>query len=503
MVIKMKKKILTAVAAFCLLSLSISCADDFVDAKPPYTIDSETYFNSKQDYENALIGAYDLLQSTYVNVLLGEIASDNTLCGGESATDVPGFAQVDQMSHTPVNANLKNIWDWMFAGVNRANYILEFQNKTDFEGKEHILAQAHFLRAYYQFELVKWFGGIPMKADKRFSVGDELTIPRSSATEVYAAIEADLLYAIANIDTNAPQESGRITIGAAQALLGKAYLYQNKNQEAAAILETLIQSGRYTLVTDYNKIFENDTENNTESVFEVQYTDAEGAGFGCLQCSEGNVAVGFNGPRSFDGPLFDSGYSFNIPVQAAYDSYEDGDLRRDVAILNISDFASQNTNWVNATGGNGVLYGVGYQHTGYYNKKYIPRKGDLNLGDKMLTNPNNYRAIRYADVLLMAAEANNKIGNDGKAQTYVNMVRTRAFGNSNHNFTDTGNSLGDRIWLERRRELMGEGHRFFDLVRTGRGNQIPNFTVGKNEVFPIPYEEIQFSHNNWQQNPLY
>ena len=503
MVIKMKKKILTAIAAFCLLSLSISCADDFVDAKPPYTIDSETYFNSKQDYENALIGAYDLLQSTYVNVLLGEIASDNTLCGGESATDVPGFAQVDQMSHTPVNANLKNIWDWMFAGVNRANYILEFQNKTDFEGKEHILAQAHFLRAYYQFELVKWFGGIPMKVDKRFSVGDELTIPRSSATEVYAAIEADLLYAIANIDTNAPQESGRITIGAAQALLGKAYLYQNKNQEAAAILETLIQSGRYTLVTDYNKIFENDTENNTESVFEVQYTDAEGAGFGCLQCSEGNVAVGFNGPRSFDGPLFDSGYSFNIPVQAAYDSYEDGDLRRDVAILNISDFASQNTNWVNATGGNGVLYGVGYQHTGYYNKKYIPRKGDLNLGDKMLTNPNNYRSIRYADVLLMAAEANNKIGNDGKARTYVNMVRTRAFGNSNHNFTDTGNSLGDRIWLERRRELMGEGHRFFDLVRTGRGAQIPNFTVGKNEVFPIPYEEIQFSHNNWQQNPLY
>lgn len=499
----MKKNILTAVAAFCMLTLTISCADDFVDKKPPYSIDSENYFNTKQDYENALIGAYDLLQSTYVNVMLGEIASDNTLCGGESATDVPGFAQIDQMSHTPVNANLKNIWDWMFAGVNRANYILEFKDKTDFEGKEHILAQAHFLRAYYHFELVKWFGGIPMKGDRRFQVGDELNIPRSSTGEVYAAIEADLIYAIENIQPGTPQETGRITLGAAQALLGKAYLYQNKYAEAAAMLENVIRDGGYVLVTNYNTIFENDNENNSESVFEVQYSDAEGAGFPCLQCSEGNVAVGFNGPRAFDGPFYESGYSFNVPVQEAYDIYEDGDIRRDVAILNIQDFADANTGWVNANRDTGVLYGRGYQHTGFFNRKYIPRKGDLNLGDQALTNPNNYRAIRYADVLLMAAEAYNKIGNDGKAQEYVNLVRARAFGDNNHNYTDTGNSLGDRIWAERRRELMGEGHRFFDLVRTGRGTEIDNFTAGKNEVFPIPYEEIQFSGGNWQQNPLY
>ncbi|MFP9099756.1 RagB/SusD family nutrient uptake outer membrane protein [Flavobacterium sp. RHBU_24] len=489
----MKRKIVTAIAAFSIFTITISCGDDFVDAGVPYSQDSGNYFNTKENYESALIGVYDILQSTYVNVLLGEIASDNTYAGGESATDVPGFQQVDQMSHTPVNPNVKNVWDWMFSGVNRANYIIENQNKIDFEGKEKIIAQTRFLRAYFQFELVKWFGGIPLKGDSRFIVGDETSIPRSSTTEVYAAIEADLLYAIENMETG-PQEQGRVTKGAAQALLGKAYLYQGKYQQAADVLEQLIQSGSYSLVTNYNTIFENAGENGTESVFEVQYTDAEGAGFGCLQCSEGNVAVGFNGPRNFVGPLYDSGYSFNIPTQEAYDMFEPGDGRRDVAILNIDAFAAANP---------GTTFGIGYEHTGFFNKKYIPRQGDLNLGDSKLTNPNNYRAIRYADVLLMAAEAYNKVGNDDKARTYVNLVRARAFGDNNHNFTAGGAALGDLIFDERRRELVGEGHRFFDLVRTGRGTQIPNFTPNKNEVFPIPYEEMQFSNGNWEQNPGY
>ena len=490
----MKKKIITAIAAFSILSLNISCGDDFVERTPVYSIDSENYFNSQQDYEYALIAVYDVLQSSYVNVLLGEIASDNTFAGGESATDVPGFQQVDDMTHTPINPNVKNVWDWMFAGVNRANYILEFQDKTDFEGKEHIIAQARFLRAYFHFELVKWFGGIPMKGDQRFAVGDETAIPRSTPQEVYASIEADLQYAIENLSTDT-QEQGRVTVGAARALLGKAYLYQNKNAEAAAMLETVIQSGAYSLVTNYATIFENSGENGPESVFEVQYSDAEGAGFGCLQCSEGNVAVGFNGPRNFVGPLFDSGYSFNIPTPEAYNAFEAGDHRRDEAILDIVAFAAANP---------GVSYGVGYEHTGYFNKKYIPRQGDLNLGDSKLTNPNNYRSIRYADVLLMAAEAFNKAGDDAKAQTYVNMVRQRAFSDVNHNYTATGAALGDLIFAERRRELLGEGHRFFDLVRTGRAAaEIDGFTTGKNELFPLPYEEIQFSNGNWAQNPGY
>lgn len=422
----MKKYIVkTSLGLLLFTTLFVACTDSFVDREPVYSIDSENYFNSEDDYYKALIAAYDMLQSSYVNVLLGEIASDNTLSGGESANDVIGFQQIDDMTHTSVNSNLKDIWNWMFAGVNRANYILEFKDKTDFEGKEQIIAEARFLRAYYHFELVKWFGPIPMKGDARFKLGDEKIIPRSSVEDVYASIEADLIYAIANLNEVAP-ETGRATKGAAQALLGKAYLYQDKFVDASNVLEDLITDANYSLVTNYNSIFENSGENGSESVFEVQYTDTEGAGFGCLQCSEGNVAVGFNGIRNYSGPLFDSGYSFNVPTQDAYDAFEVGDNRRDVAILNI-------VTWASSTG---ASYGTGYKHTGFFNRKYLPRQGDANIGDQNLTNPNNYRAIRYADVLLMAAEAYNRGGiDDVKARTYLNQVRRRAFGDTNHDIS--------------------------------------------------------------------
>jgi starch-binding outer membrane protein, SusD/RagB family len=491
----MKNRILKAVIAIVVFTtISVSCSDEFVDRDPVYSIDSENYFNSEADYKQALIAAYDLLQASYINVLMGEIASDNTLAGGESATEAIQFKQIDDMIHTPNNQGLKDLWNWMFAGVNRASYILEFKDKTDFEGKAQIIAEARFLKAYYQFELVKWFGGIPMKGDARFKLNDEKTIPRSSVDAVYTSIENDLLLAIADLSATAP-ETGRATKGAAQALLGKVYLYHEKFVDSANVLETLINSGSYSLVSNYNTIFENNNENNVESVFEVQYTDAEGASFTCLQCSEGNVAVGFNGPRNYTGTLFDSGYSSNVPTQESYDAYETGDNRRDVAILNM-------VTWSASTG---ASYVPGYQNTGFFNKKYIPRQGDLNIGDQNLTNPNNYRAIRYADVLLMAAEAYNRGGiNEQKAQDYLNEVRRRAFGDTNHDISASGSSLTDFILAERRLELMGEGHRFFDLVRTDRASQaIDNFTSNKNELFPIPAEEIQFSNGNWQQNPGY
>ncbi|HEA28594.1 MAG TPA: RagB/SusD family nutrient uptake outer membrane protein, partial [Leeuwenhoekiella sp.] len=296
----MKHKIIhSLILLACPVLLLSSCGDDFVERDPIYAIDSETFFNSEQDYYDALVGAYDLLQASYVNVLLGEIASDNTLAGGESPTDVIGFQQIDDMIHTPVNDNLKNVWDWMFAGVSRATYIIEFKDKIDFEGKNQILAEAYFLRAYYNFELVKWFGPIPLKPNSRFEVGDETTIPRSPVPEVYSLIESDLQFAVNNLAETAPQV-GRVSKGAAQSLLGKAYLYQEKFDQAASIFDQVINSGDYQLVMDgYEGIFLNSGENGSGSVFEVQYTDTEGAGFGCLQCSEGNVAVGFNGVRNY------------------------------------------------------------------------------------------------------------------------------------------------------------------------------------------------------------
>jgi hypothetical protein len=200
-----------------------SCDDEYLDNAKIYAEDSESFFNSETDYYNALVAAYDPLQSTFINVLMGEIASNNTLCGGESATDVPGYQQIDDMTHTPVNAQLQSLWSWMYGGVNRAAYIIEFQDKTDFPGKKGIIAEARFLRAYYNFELVKWFGDVSIKAEGRFVLGDEKTIPRSPKEAVYALIEDDLDYAVANLTYTAP-EVGRATKGSAQALLVK-YIY--------------------------------------------------------------------------------------------------------------------------------------------------------------------------------------------------------------------------------------------------------------------------------------
>jgi hypothetical protein len=493
----MKKYMLnkTILAGLLTLLFTINSCSKFTEITPEYSIDSENYFNSSDDYYKALVATYDLLQASYANVILGEIASDNTLCGGENPTDVIGWQQVDDMVHTPTNSNLKDIWDWMFAGVQRANYFIEFKDKIDFEGKDVMIGEVLFLRAYYNFELLKWFGPIPIKTDARFKLGDEKSIPRSPVADVYAVIEADLIEAISLLP-EIQTETGRATKGAAQALLGKAYLYQKKYAEAASVLEEVITSGRYSLASNYNSIFEAEGENGVESVFEVQYTDAEGAGFGCLQCSEGNVAVGFSGVRGYTGPLFTPGFSFNVPVQEAVDQFEPGDLRKGVTILDI-------VSWADTTG---AEYTTGNEHTGFFNRKYLPRKRSENAqNDLNLTNPNNYRAIRYSDVLLMAAEANNVGGiSDSKAQEYLNLVRQRAFGDSNHDITLAGAALTDAIHHERRVELMGEGHRFFDLVRTGMAaSSIDGFTAGKNEVFPIPLEEIEFSSGNWYQNPNY
>ena len=152
--------------------IMLSCSDDFVNVDSK-DANSEAFFNSEEDYQSALIAAYDGLQSTYLNVMLGEIASDNTLSGGESATDVPGIQEVDDMIHTPINQQLRDIWSWMYGGVQRTNFIMEFQDKTDFTGKEGVLAQTRFLRAYYYFELVKWFGDVPFAVDQRIQELDK------------------------------------------------------------------------------------------------------------------------------------------------------------------------------------------------------------------------------------------------------------------------------------------------------------------------------------------
>lgn len=249
-----------------------SCSDTFVEVES-LDENSESFFNTEEDYQLALVAAYDYLQSTAKFYQFAEIASDNTLCGGESATDSPYIQQIDDMIHTPVgqsDGGLRTMWQWMYEAVNRCNYIMEFEDNLVFDNKTSVIAQTRFLRAYYNFILVKWWGDVPMLEDKRIRFGDQFTIDRVPQADVYALIEADLIFAATNLPY-VQSQTGRVTKGAAEALLGRAYLYQDKFDEAADVLENLIANGPHRLLTssEYPEMFERDNENNIESVFEV------------------------------------------------------------------------------------------------------------------------------------------------------------------------------------------------------------------------------------------
>ena len=479
-----------------ILSFSVISCDDYVDYDPSetYTIVADDYFTSSSDYESALVGVYDVTQWILYNVMIGEIASDNSLAGGESATDVIGLQKIDDMLHDPENDQLTSIWQFMYEGVNRANYLFENKDKLDFTRKDELYGEVHFLRAFFYFELVKIFGDVPLFTNSRLTAVDSGTLQRSSASDVYAQIESDLNAAI----TALPAEksvNGRATSFTAHALLGKVYLYQDKFDQAAAILDPLI--GAYGLPERPGSVFLKSGENGAESVYEIQHTkDSNWWAWDYVpQGTEGNFAVIHHGIRGYVGDVYQSGWSFNVPTQDLVDAFAVGDKRKDASVLDI-------VKWADDTG---AEYGEGYEHTGYFNHKYIPRQGESSAQQE-LNFGTNYRAIRYADVLLMAAEANNRKSSPDTqaAQNYLNEVRKRAFGNESNASSSTGATLTQEIWDERRLELAGEGHRFFDLVRTGQAStvlQSIGFQAGKHEVFPIPQKEIDIS--NLTQNNGY
>jgi len=500
-------KITTIFFAFILLMPS---CDNFIEVDPIGPV-SDDYFNSKEDYENALIGAYDLLQASFWNVLTGVVASDDFAAGGDPFNyDQPTLQNVDLMIQTPADNNqLRDIWQLMYAGLNRANFVLEFENKTEFSGRDEIIAQAYFLRAYFTFELVKFYGNIPLKIDessgtkrilnKRTLFGEQFDINRTQdIAEAYSLIEEDLKQAILNLPV-VQDFKYKVTKGAAQALLGKVYLYhgkfdQTKFGDAATVLGKVIASNEYSLVTgdDYLNLFNSSGENGSESVFEIQYSGVEGASWNCITCSEGSYFVKFNGPRSpYDDSTYEAGWGFNIPSQELYDSFDANDLRRQVTFLDLRDVPDS--------------YSPSRDNSGFFNKKYLPNKNDPRAGSDPLNYANNYRAIRYADVLLMAAEAEAQSGG-GNAVNYLNQVRARAFGNNTHDYSSGEGDILEAIYNERRLEFAGEGLRFFDLVRTGKAaSRINGFTNNKNEVFPIPQVELELANavDKWGQNPGY
>jgi len=502
------KKITIKILGLLFVATVVTSCKKWLDYDPheDYKITELDYLASESDYRTMAISVYTPIQWLNQAVPVGDIASDNSVSGGENASDVLSLQQIDDYTHTSVNSTLTELWQAAYEGINRANYLQQYKaaNKAglavNFAGKEALYGEIYFLRAYYYFHLVRFFGDVPLFTDKRLSLSESKTLQRSPKAEVYKQIELDLNNAIAALPA-IQVEKGRATKYAAQALLGKVLLYQNKFDAAAAMLDNVINSNAYSLVSDFGSIFLASGENGPESVFEIQYSNTSPYyNWGGVTRGQGNLSVQQCGIRGLNGTAampYGAGWSTNLPAPNLAAAYEAGDKRKDVTVLNIEAYKTANPSF-------NITYQVApYKNTGLYNQKYLPRKGETS-GQVELNYLNNFRTIRFADVLLMAAEAYNRAStpNDAKAQGYINRVRQRAFGDNLHNITSTGTTLKQAIWDERRLELAMEGDRFFDLVRTGQAaTKITGFRVGKHELFPIPQEEISIS--GITQNPGY
>ncbi|TAH05387.1 MAG: RagB/SusD family nutrient uptake outer membrane protein [Sphingobacteriales bacterium] len=495
----MKNIQIKTVSIIFLIFLYSSCKKwvDY-DPKEDFLITEEAYLKSESDYRTMAVSVYTPIQWLNQAVPVGDIASDNSVAGGENASDVLSLQQIDDFSHTPVNGTLTELWQAAYEGINRANYLHQYKTSNlagetiNFAGKDALYGEVYFLRAYYYFHLVKFFGDVPLFVDKRLGLSESKTIGKASKAEIYKQIEIDLNNAIAVLPA-IQIDKGRITKYAAQSLLGKVYLYQKKYDAAATILETVISSNAFSLVTDFSGMFLKAGENGPESIFEIQYSNSSPYyNWSYVNRGQGNHSVQQCGIRGINGSAampYAAGWSTNLPTQNLSAAYTTGDKRKEGTVLDIEAYKTANPSY-------NITYQVApYKNTGLYNQKYLPRKGETS-GQIELNYENNFRTIRYADVLLMAAEANNKATapNDTKARTYLNLVRRRAFGDLLHDISASGNTLYLAILDERRLELAMEGERFFDLVRTGQAaGKLSGFVTGKHEVFPIPQTEINIS----------
>ena len=474
---------------YCLLFLivtMVSCTDD-LDSKAFGEPVLENFYTNPVQAEQALIAAYssmnELLGSNFwgtmgSDVIFGEIGTDDFIKGGRTAENNAPLFERDKWAVTTSNPIMAQLWKVSFKGVLFANLVIENVPNIVFDDaqrKKEILAEAHFLRAYYYFDLVNSFGGVPI-IDKPLGIG-EYNVPRATKEASYTFIEDDLKIAIADLPsrlTKGTDYTGRADKGAALGMMMRVSLYQNKMSEVVVYGKQLFALG-HELTPDYTTIFQPEGEWNTGSLFEVNFaSDASILGTGI--------------PRRVN-PNSNKGGGFVQARDVLRNEYEANDPRLD-ATLFFKD-APYGTDWY-----------VRKYAWAPYSKYEKPAIGGNN------NSAHNIRIIRLADAYLMYAEA---IYNTDapEAVKYVNKVRTRARGAAAASVlpdlatTLSGKPLLDAIYHERRVELAGEGFRFHDLVRTGRAGALLSpygFVEGKHELMPLPVDQVALSEGVLIQN---
>ena len=497
----MKSPLKLTILTLCLLAIS-ACNKDFLEKSPIVGTTQENFYRTADDAVAAVNAAYAALQfelspAGHFRWFWGDIMSDDSVKGGSGDNDANELLQLETFQG-PANTDLlEGEWSADFEGIYRANVVLEKIPPIvmDEKLKARILGEAKFIRAWFFYNLVTIFGGVPL-ADHLLAPS-EYNMPRASAEDVWALVERDLQEAIPVLPLRSEYPAadlGRITKGAAQGLLLKTYLWRQKWADAKTVAEAVIQSGEYSLVADYAAIFTTAGENGSESVFEIQYMNASGGNWGKNNANEGTFTNVFQRARGQFG-----GYGFNIPTQDFVDEFfKEGteDPRLKSTVFRVGD----------AMGDRGIFTkdATGGFPYDYYPKKYFSNiSEEAPFGDPNPNGGSNDRVIRYSDILLMHAEAAYHTGDEAAARSSLNQVRQRV---SLAQSTAGGPALLEAIYHERRVELGLEGHRFFDLVRTGRAPSvlgILGFQAGTHELFPIPQSQIQATNGALTQNPGY
>lgn len=461
-----------AIIACLLLAVIVAGCDSFTDLNPISQRNKAEYYDRPQDFEVAINGAYDALQQdgTFArNWVLFEMRSDNT----DQGPDVTGLARalavINDFQESTTSEIVQNAWTASYEGIERANIILDrLEDMDTFPAQERIRGEALFIRALLYYHLAVAYGNITLKTGPTTSPDEEVN--QVPASEVYEQIAADLEEAQSLLPARYGSENiGKATSGAANALLGKVYLTMGDPSGAETALRRVVNSGEYQLLDDYAELWGPENENNAESIFEVQFV-AGGAG-------EGSPFTNTFSPSS--DLQTGEGLAENRPTEDMLNAYEPGDARFE---------ASMDTSYIDAAGER--------QSARFITKFESDPFANLDAD-------NNWVVLRYADVLLMLAEA---IGPSDEAWDLIDQVRDRA-----DLQPVTRTNFYERLLHERRVELAFENHRWADLKRFEQyglsaqdelADELSNLS-GFNLLFPIPQREIDVAPEVMEQNPGY
>lgn len=486
------KHIQTGISLSCLLIMLIACKKDFLEVEQQGQRTAQSFWKTQQDATEAVNAIYGNLRNAgqvgIASIAIESLGSDDADPGAKQS-DLPEMYQFDNFSVTSSNQFVGSFWAGCYSEINLCNQVLDNVDTMSTVAaslKARYMAEAKFIRAYCYFRLVRAYGAVPLHLSVPKTPSD-FNKERSTAAAIWVAIEKDLTDAetLLPVTYGAAIDNGRATKGAAQALHAKVAMYQKKWSEVKSYSEKVISSGAYSLFNNYSNLFTIPNELSSESVFEIQADLIVGA--------EGGASFPWSQNSECQTPENQNGWGWNVPSQDLVSAYT---LSNDNTRMNATIIMVPET-----VGGDNIVQNAN-NNSRYNQKSYVPSSYYVSGYPRGCQK--NILAIRYAEVLLMNAEANNELGTAALATTSLNLVRTRA-GLPATTATDQA-GLRTAIWTERRLELAMENDRYFDVIRQGKAATIfgpKGWTASKNEVWPIPYNEILLSGGKLIQNPGY